>query len=725
MSLDSIIEAKIDRIVRYTIAKKVRQLMWCDEPKEIPNSETEEQREEREENETEEMLKNTKCESKYKKSIFNSWYQIPSFETLNNNPDPFTKDFTIAKRKYWDKLPINVRSKRSISGNLFVKFLMRYVDYQRFHKTTPFHETIYRKYFDTFDKDLQTCGSIYLQIFEYIDDEIFQVHWTIPKRAMTPKIEKIYNDINIYKIPNFMAYDIGDDMFQISYEANNNQNFSGEGVEIFMYDILLEYLNNCKSEVIFIQTGVFEEYNDSNKNTEHAIGTIVQKHKSFYDIMIVDPHGNNNAMINKFIKNINFGQKAIRKNLFRLYQMEASCPDNFQSTWKDDVGYCVIYTYMWFDCVMNVIYNIQKYNQKKENSSLQIENVPIIAWVQKISHYLNQIDDIVQIIYHPFDGEGIFEQTYKTKAEIIYRFTLQLIEDYRKFFPDGVAKLENFMKTDLQKQHKDRTRALKENGYYEQIYGYGKYFDDLDLNTNVSYSNLEGFLYDKNGGFFDGSDRSYSTDDDSFNIDNERHVEDIILKRFAGSKYNQYCYSDSDCEHDRIGMVCDSSEESDSGVCIPTRKTTMTMCDHNSECISNSCQNGICRMKRNQNDKLIDVKDYVENLKEIQRIHRIESNSLDSKIDKLGKSFLHFGLSEKLKKRKQQYSLDYLENPEETAEKKKWTERNWDVYFNHKPENEVTIESINKFNDAYDEHKRRREDKQKEIYPQTKKLKPS
>lgn len=724
MSLDPNVDQQIDKIVKYTIAKKVRKLMWCDDPKEIPENETEEQREKREDDENEEILNNTKCESKHNQSISNSWYQIPSFESLNNYPNPFTKDFVISKRLYWDKLSTGARSKRSIPGKIFVRFLMRYMDDKSVNSEIPFHKTIYRKYFDTFNKDQQDCGSIELRMYDYIDDNKFQIIWIIPKTTMSPNLKKIYNNVINSKINNFAAIET-DNVFAIRYSSFNNQLFSGESVEIFMYGILLEYLNSCKSEVIFIQTGVFEEYNDSNKNSQHAIGMIVQKHKSSYDIMIVDSHGNDNATVNKFIKNINFGQKAIGKNLFRLYQLEASCPENFQSTWKDYIGYCVMFSYMWFDCVMDVIYNIEKYNQKKGNSSLSIENVPIISWIQKVSHYLNQIDDIVQIIYHPFDNEGIHEQTYKTRAEIIFRFTLQLIEDYRKFFPEGIANLENYMKEDLQKRHNDRTRALSAYGHYENIYGYGKHFDDLNLKENASYSNLEGFFYDKNGGFFDGSDRPYSTDDDSFNIDTERRVEDILLTGFAGSKYNQYCYSDSDCEHDRMGMTCDSTEESDSGLCIPTKKTTMTMCDHNSECISDLCQNRICRMKRNQDDKLIDIKDYVEKLKEIQRFHRLESNSLESKIDKLGNSFFNLGLSDKLKKRKQQYSLDYLQDPEKTAEENKWTERNWDVYFNHEPENGVTIESIHKFNDAYDEHKRRREDKQKEFYPQTKKLKSS
>lgn len=697
-TMDQDTDTKIDRIVKITIAKKIRALMKCD----IPLND-------------DDLLTNKICQSKYEKSIGDSFFQVPVKEDVSNE-----RSFLKIKRKYWDREPMLVDSKRSIKGKIFTRLLMRYVVLESLGGERLFYDTVYERYSSQLSSMYQYHNKGILVFFQsYNDTNTFKLEFWIPPDKTNDKLYEYWERKN-----NFPFHGIRTRVVVVpkqykfwTLEAEFDINDPTDSSSVFQlfYDFV-EHLNVQSHNSLQYFRLINKRYENNNKTFDHALAMLIQPGQNIYNVIIFDPHGNSNKDVETFINFMKIHQTESESglpNTIEIYHHETSCPQNFQSVWNDQIGYCVLYQLMWFDCVMNVLFNIEKYNQEfqtieqrserieqtTEHLQRQIKEVPIHLWIQKVSHYLNQIDDIVKIVYKPFESDAF--QIEKIKQEIILRFWYKFEEDYRKFFPDSAAELEKFIQDDLKIDNPESIQALHalEYNLYQPIIGKGMYANDLMFDTIPNLPMLNGFYIDKDGNFFKGSEQPYQNYDeigltDSDHVDHERTVEDVILKRYIGEKLKKACTSDSQCKNKKLAMICDKFEGNKLGSCIPEKKRILEKCNQNQECLSDHCNSDICRMKRTSNN-FIDVDNYVSNLKQLQidksnqsKFDKLKQDILNSEIlDFLKKDINELGILDKLLGNKLEEPFKNEDVIEDVAEGEKWNDDDWDKYYNYHLEN--------------------------------------
>jgi hypothetical protein len=697
------IDDEINHIVKFSIAKTIRRIMSCG----IPSDE--------------DMLQ--PCESTFTTSVSNRVYDIPVREDVRN--DELLGNLIALKRQYWDRASTQVNSTRQVPGNLIPRFLMRFYDYSA-NDAEPLHAAILKRHNIGYSSTFCSKISFVLTADYKLKKTYFII--AVPVKDALPSIVKLHSEF--ISNPNFRknCSIFQDELFnntkyyKIYMYCYFGDVFDDESINFIFYEVLLSLLEHCNQDLSFFPLIV--DHQKNNKSDAHALGCIVQKTNSKYNMFMYDPHGNANPFPN-FLKNcLDLSQATLKKDLFSIYQEEVSCPINFQGKWKDTIGYCAMYRHLWFECVLHTMKNINKYNEKIKNSTnnnLQLKPIDIdmIDWIYKVSDYLNKIDDVVEIIYHPFDNiADETERRLKIKQEIVMLYVSSLIQDYTTFFPQDSLLVNKLLSDEFKSQGSGYVdvptiySTFSDNySRNKKIQGRGNRYNQL-FTTQPTKTNLKQFLFKKDQDKpLQNNILPYKSYDelginDSAQIDEERSIENYILKTVTENKIDSYCTSNSDCDTQMFDMICDKIDDNTDGLCIPAKKRVMETCQSNNECLSNNCNSNVCRMEQ-YSDKSIDRTKYIDNL-DVLQLEKYRNSNSNSKLKNITQKLSNFSLTDKLYQKQPRYHFDYLENPEETAKERNWDEREWDVYYNYDPSNNYTLDDIDNLTNAYEDAKKLR-----------------
>jgi hypothetical protein len=83
--------------------------------------------------------------------------------------------------------------------------------------------------------------------------------------------------------------------------------------------------------------------------------------------------------VDSFIKEFGEGLEEISEKKVNVFKREATCPIGLQTYSKDRKGYCVMFSYFWAYCVMNIISVLEK-NYKTAPS--------LDTWIDKVERYI-------------------------------------------------------------------------------------------------------------------------------------------------------------------------------------------------------------------------------------------------------------------------------------------------------------------------------------------------
>jgi len=320
------------------------------------------------------------------------------------------------------------------------------------------------------------------------------------------KIHNSLDDYNkYYKILDNMKFTLPTHVVTRNniYYLNNIEMNDEEYFILFTFFTFL--ILNCKKNNLFINFALYDNSNpNANSDSAHKNMLFLQKkYDLFYRINEIniyhyEPHGTesgfsykemdieniyekiskrikilkNNLLYNKFLININFIPK------------KAVCKLGAQAlTASEDIGYCMIFSTFWYNCFLNVLDNINQYDNKysyKLNFLDKLSNIPVEEWINEIDYNIT--------LYKEFEVK--YPQTEYEINKLLSLMKYVIIEDFKSLKNNlnikSVNTSENFYnyikKQILYSIRNNNKKTFKIEDFFEMYY---EELKKLNLNSNL------------------------------------------------------------------------------------------------------------------------------------------------------------------------------------------------------------------------------------------------
>lgn len=628
----------IDRIVRITIAKKMRKLFGCSISNDLVSE-----------------LNKKVCLSTFTNPLISKYFRVPMVENgQESEREVWAPHYLLMLSRYLDNIQVNNKHyDRSRFNAIFDRYKMFFTDHIAFN-------------FSKIDKLNEKTN-------ETVQEETFEV--VIPSSFETKTVNDYSTFIrnnsrkNVKEFSRHFRSPHSDSsvVFQHTLTAKNGKNgemefeMDKEFVEDLFFKIIKSIMDTIDDRILVITCAVKENYKKQNGEMEtgtHSLMFLCQYYQDQYHFFAYDPHGydpNGKGTYNTRIEDLQKKLEIIQGNQYKTFEFHyqtASCPINIQAEWEDPIGYCMYYNLLWLDCILYTIVNIKQYSEIMKMPDLI--SIPVHLWIRRISVYLNKVEDIIDVYFNKGRYRQLMEYkqqkqnkinkiskqyvddeiskmsekelddeikklslwknypTSTSKLEIILRFIMELRDEYRiKYHSDGkhmdfeIARDSYEVNANSIRIPKDPTintvgKRYKPNEYSDsdlvEIITTGGYSDhDFELSQYLSKPVKDKMKF---------ADKSFGNYDNYKNVDTEKTIELKALKEFLKEDYDKICHSDNDCDNSKMKMKCDIlNEDIDDpnniaeGICIPEKKHVWEGCNNDDDCLSGYCDNQTCRAK--------------------------------------------------------------------------------------------------------------------------------
>lgn len=526
-----------------------------------------------------------------------------------------------------------------------VQTLMRYVTDETLIDKTPMTDIIYNKY------------------FEYKDCNIIELH--IGKNYLSISIPykvKYLNDIN-KAIKNYNLQNIKVDSTNKNTVCtiDKNQKYDIKNI-LFIFRIISELMKECKGKYSIINIGErigvghrtqfivnklnYEKEKELEK-TEEKKGNENEQEKKEYkknvlEFFYYNPHGGaytsnveelrqileiNNQLIdllykdeddykdekeknerikrmqstqykeyieklkNKYHEYFDSEKELFSKTIFKIFTSEVSCDIGLQAKANDKIGLCVAFSIFWYDNVLAVLSNIERYN-KINNLNIQL---PLSNWIKLITDVYNDIDNAIKVK----EGTNIRNLNNDELFEMIVNYTYSLYSLYKlKISHEESLKFEEYVQKDISSVNKIKMIPLPSGGYKKV-----KFYGQHSLHLYENNFDTDNFLT------FDKPDENLPLEiSDMEMLKLQEEMEHNMINNITKGDYLKRCKQTTDC-NEKYNMMCDIIDtENNIGNCIPDKKFIGQTCRTNDDCLSDNCDNGMCRIDYDNKLKLKLVK---------------------------------------------------------------------------------------------------------------------
>lgn len=568
------------RLVKLTIAKKFKKLFWCETPEKklkqkSPNFIDEMQKE----------FQTVQCETKIGKPVIQTKLKLNLFDGQNKV------------------------EQREISAETYLERAMRYFEYE---VPEQLYSVIFNKYQNSgLSRKLKY---IHCEIITNQTGDIHTLALTIAEQYLNHHSRTILENIiqikqKTHKNPNaescckfglndidVIKYPFGDEqLYRISTSKLTYIDcYDRTAIRIIFHQVLMQTLKHCRVELAYIPF-TWTDYEDVSA---HAMAMVVEYNSSndSAKAFVFDPVERSTNQVFELERSLDAAQYSMQNNRFNLYQEAIAPYQNFQAVWRDNTGYCVIYSLIWLEFVLNIKQNIKMYNEEmkqKDPKSIQLPE-SLLSWGEVLSSNLNKVTEIINL---KFKNNQEFNKMYDSKdanQEFVLRYLLKLLEEFMIKYPEPASKLQSTIVQSMQMfDYEKQKQFATKDGQNENRYIMGKHFADLSP---------EKFEKDLVKDPFFGHNLPWIETEDLTNIQNESELEDFYLRKRLKKHYETECKKDSDCKNEKMDMICDKFHDNKSGYCIPKKKLIKDNCNSNQECLSKFCdpETEICRLRPEQ-----------------------------------------------------------------------------------------------------------------------------
>jgi hypothetical protein len=597
-------QQKIKRIIQCTIAKKIKKYFQCGyNPNEKDSNE-----------------KSLSEDAQFEYCTSSPKFQPETcFVTSSDRPIEMSKVSLAAVTAPEGKGKIEIPAKH------YIDTVMRFHELREFESQPMLHEVIAKRYLNS---AVGSAGIVTLMLIYKPMERVIFCKLVLRKDKLSPDtieyLDKELNKDNLYQKGHRKNVTLQNEPGNIQFyeiEIKKEAPFTDSMYLGYIFNTILvdKVLKNCEQDIVFFP--VTERISTMFGLEGHALFMIIQridKKNNRYAATLFDPLTGKNQ-VGEFL------QKCLNKsnnhsNQITIYQQDKNCPLNFQTTWNNPKSFCVAYSLMWFDCIMNTLYNIELYNQKYPDNKIQ---VPLNSWSQIVSETLNKFSNINETISDEkmLILKSLDESIHFNPHEILLRFLNKLIEDFKIAYPKDANILEEHIVKSFQKD----TSFLKVEIPDETGTGFTKKIYMLPSKHTAALQLEHSDISKIENPFFAPNTRL--NPENSRNLNIERESEHLALKELLKENFYKDCKLDTDCVSDvnpNVQMKCDKMDDNEYGYCIPKKKSIKEECSNNDDCLSNFCHKNECRSQfyRDNHDTRLELDDEYTYLQKLYKIDK-------------------------------------------------------------------------------------------------------